>query len=66
MRRRYLDAMALVQQFGKVDIFLTITCNASWPEIKAELRSFEEAHNRSDLLSQIFRAKLIELKMDVI
>jgi hypothetical protein len=27
MRRRYMDAMALVQKFGKPDIFLTMTCN---------------------------------------
>jgi hypothetical protein len=27
MRRRYMDAMALVQKFGKLDIFLTMTCN---------------------------------------
>lgn len=66
MRRRCLDAMALVQKFGKPNIFLTITCKRSWPEIKSELRSFEQAHNRADVLSRIFRAKLIELKKDVI
>jgi hypothetical protein len=27
MRRRYMDAMALVRKFGKRDIFLTMTCN---------------------------------------
>jgi hypothetical protein len=27
MRRRYMDAMALVRKFGKPDIFLTMTCN---------------------------------------
>lgn len=27
MTKRYMDAMALVQRFGKPDIFLTITCN---------------------------------------
>jgi hypothetical protein len=27
MRRRYMDAMALVWKFGKPDIFLTMTCN---------------------------------------
>jgi hypothetical protein len=27
MRRRYLDAMALVRRFEKPDIFLTMTCN---------------------------------------
>jgi hypothetical protein len=37
MRRRYMDAIALVQRFGKPDIFLTMTCNPKWDEIKREL-----------------------------
>ena len=37
MRRRYMDAMALVWRFGKPDIFLTMTCNPNWDEIKREL-----------------------------
>ena len=36
MRRRYLDAMALVWRFGKPDIFLTMTCNSKWDEITCE------------------------------
>ena len=34
MSKRYVDAMALVQQFGKLDIFLTMTCNPNWSEIQ--------------------------------
>jgi hypothetical protein len=37
MRRRYMDDMALVQKFGKPDIFLTMTCNPNWDEIRREL-----------------------------
>ena len=37
MRRRYMDAMALVRKYGKPDIFLTMTCNPNWDEIKNEL-----------------------------
>ena len=37
MRRRYMDAMDLVRRFGKPDIFLTMTCNPNWDEIKHEL-----------------------------
>ena len=37
MRRRYMDAMALVRKYGKPDIFLTMTCNPNWDEIKSEL-----------------------------
>ncbi|CAL5441876.1 unnamed protein product [Camellia sinensis] len=66
LRRRYVDAMALVQRFGKPDIFLTMTCNPAWPEIKAELGPNEEAQNRPDLTSRVFRAKMEQLKDDII
>lgn len=65
MLRRYLDAMALVQRYGKPDIFLTITCNPNWPEIKQELKHNDEVQNRPDLIVRIFRAKLEELKNDL-
>ncbi|XP_073285185.1 uncharacterized protein [Primulina huaijiensis] len=37
MRRRYLDAIALVQKFGKPDLFITMTCNPDWKEIRENL-----------------------------
>ncbi|XP_074313714.1 uncharacterized protein LOC141648904 [Silene latifolia] len=58
--------MCLVQQYGKPDIFLTITCNPRWPEIERELLPHEEAHNRPDLVKRVFRAKLIELKKAIV
>lgn len=62
MRRRYLNAMALVHHFGKPDIFLTITCNLDWDEIRNQLQPWEVAFNRPDIVSQIFRLKLQDLK----
>ncbi|CAI9271411.1 unnamed protein product [Lactuca saligna] len=44
MKRKYMDAMALVQKVEKPDIFLTTTCNPNWPEIKEHLMSHEETH----------------------
>ncbi|XP_022875705.1 uncharacterized protein LOC111394171 [Olea europaea var. sylvestris] len=65
MLKRYLDAMAIVQRYGKPDIFLTITCNPYWPEIMQELKHNDEVQNRPDLIARIFRAKLEELKNDL-
>ena len=62
MRRRYINAMALVQCLGKPDLFLIMTCNPNWSEIQAKLLPGEEAQNRPDLVSRVFRAKLEELK----
>lgn len=62
LKRRYYNAMALVHRFGKPDLFSTMTCNANWPEIKAELSLGEIAHERPDLVARVFRAKLLALK----
>ncbi|XP_020262380.1 uncharacterized protein LOC109838340 [Asparagus officinalis] len=62
MRRRYLDAMSLVQQFGKPDIFITMTCNPEWEEITEELHPGQTHNDRPDLTSRIFRGKLQDLK----
>ncbi|XP_021721983.1 uncharacterized protein LOC110689507 [Chenopodium quinoa] len=66
MKKRYLNAMALVQRYGKPDLFVTITCNANWPEIKAELAPGETAQDRPDLVARIFRAKLLLLKKEIL
>ncbi|XP_027076803.1 uncharacterized protein [Coffea arabica] len=62
MRRRYMDAMTLVQKFEKPDLFLTMTCNPNWPEIKEHLIAADETQNRPDLISRVFHAKLEKLK----
>ena len=66
MRRRYLDAMALVQKYGKPDIFLTMTCNPMWKEIQDCLQFKERAQDRPDLLSRVFRAKFEMLKAELL
>ncbi|KAG5512701.1 hypothetical protein RHGRI_038884 [Rhododendron griersonianum] len=66
MRKRFLDAMALVGRYGKPDLFLTMTCNPNWPEIKAELKPHEEAQNRPDLISRIFKSKFEYLRKIVV
>ncbi|XP_012837726.1 PREDICTED: uncharacterized protein LOC105958267 [Erythranthe guttata] len=62
MRRRYLDALALVQKFGKPDLFITMTCNPDWSEIKEKLYVGQRAQDRPDLTARVFRAKLQDLK----
>ncbi|KAB2625677.1 hypothetical protein D8674_017337 [Pyrus ussuriensis x Pyrus communis] len=66
MYQRYQDAMTLVQRFGKPDLFITMTCNPSWEEIKSELLAGQTPQDRPDLLTRVFRAKLEQLKEDII
>jgi hypothetical protein len=37
MLNLYQDAMAIVRTYGKPDLFITVTCNPHWPEIKSKL-----------------------------
>ncbi|OWZ01909.1 Helitron helicase [Phytophthora megakarya] len=39
MSQGFLDAMAIVQEAGTPSLFITMTCNPNWPEIKENLRS---------------------------
>ncbi|XP_062228527.1 uncharacterized protein LOC133926554 [Phragmites australis] len=65
-RRRYMDAMALVRKYGKPDIFLTMTCNPNWDEITRELYPIQIPQDRPDLVVRVFRAKLEELKKQLL
>jgi len=62
MRRRSMDAMALVRKYGKPYILLTMTFNPNWDEIKQDLLPGQIAQDRPDLVTRVFRAKLEVLK----
>jgi len=49
--------MAIARHFKKIDIFLTITANPNWPEIKRELLPTQQPHDRPDLIARIFKMK---------
>src|SRR6266540_5404813 len=52
MHKLYQDAMAIVRAVRKPDLFITVTCNSNWPEIKEALLSGQIAQDRSDLRSE--------------
>ena len=58
MAQHYQDAMCLVTEFGKPDLFITFTCNPKWIEITDNLKSFETPSDRPDLVSRVFHEKL--------
>ena len=37
MRQNFQDSMAVVRDKGKPDLFITMTCNPNWKEIKDQL-----------------------------
>lgn len=50
IQQNYLDLMAQLQHDGKPDIFLTMTCNPNWKEIKNNLLPHETTLDRPDLI----------------
>jgi len=66
MAERYQDAMSIVRQHGKPDLFITFTRNPKWPEITAELSPGEGAHLRPVIVARVFHAKLKALIDDIV
>jgi hypothetical protein len=58
---RLLDAMTLVQRFGKPDYFVTMTCNPYWEEVSRELFQGQTQQDRSELVARVYKSKLCNL-----
>ena len=57
----FQDAMSIVGQLGKPDVFITFTSNSKWPEIKSALNPGEVACDRPDLSYRVFKLKFTAL-----
>lgn len=49
MQQRKQDAMVYVRNFGRPDLFIKMTCNPQWPEVKSSLFLNQKATNRHDI-----------------
>ena len=58
MQQRYQNAMAINRHLSKPTLFITMTANLSWPEIKRELLPHQTAFDRPDLVSRVFHLKV--------
>ena len=65
MQQLYQDSMAIVREFGKPDLFVTVTCNPKWPEIVDELLPNQQASDRPDLVARVFKLKLKSITHDL-
>jgi hypothetical protein len=61
MAQLYQDSMAIVHQYGKLDLFITITCNPKWEKIVSALKPGEITNDRLDLVTRVFVGKLQHL-----
>lgn len=65
MAKLYQDNMAIVRKFGRPDLFITFTCNPNWKEIKDQLKGFQNASDRADIVVRVFNLKLKQLIDDI-
>lgn len=64
MQQLYQDAMAIVREYGRADLFITFTANPKWPEITNCLLPGETASDRPDIISRVFAIKCESLRHD--
>jgi len=60
-QRNYQDAVFISSQGGSPHIFLTMTANPNWPEVRAMLPEGQSANERPDLIARVFQQKVFEL-----
>ena len=60
------DGMAILREYRKPDLFITMTCNSSWPEITENLLGGQKAQDRPDLVARVFKLKKDQLMRDLI
>uniref|UniRef100_A0A1B0CVT6 ATP-dependent DNA helicase n=1 Tax=Lutzomyia longipalpis TaxID=7200 RepID=A0A1B0CVT6_LUTLO len=66
MHNKYCDAMAMMTEFGKPDLFITFTTNTEWPEIRENLQPHMKAEDQVLLMCRVFHAKLQDFKNQLV
>jgi hypothetical protein len=65
MQQHLQDALAINCFYGGGDLFVTMTANPSWPEIKNTLFPGQTASDRPILVVRVFHAKLNSLIKEI-
>jgi hypothetical protein len=59
------DAMGICKRFGYPDLFITVTCNSNWSEIRDFVTERGlTASDRPDIVCRVFKLKLDEMMSD--
>ena len=66
MNAKNQDGMAILREYRKPDLFITMTCNPNWPEIQAHLTDGQKPQDRPDLVTRAFKLKKDQLMRDLI
>ena len=58
LKQNFKDVMAVINKYGKPDLFITFTCNPKWRETVENLNPGESAIEGPNLVSRVFKMKL--------
>lgn len=61
----YHDAMALPANFGRPDLFITMTCSQQWPEIQEHVPPGADPTDHADIVARVFYAKWMAMLRDI-
>lgn len=65
MIQLYQDSMAIVEQYSKPSLFITMTANPQWKDVTKALPPGFSASDRPDLVCRIFQLQKEELLVDL-
>ena len=63
---KFQDAMAIVREYHKPDLFITMTCNPHWPEIQRELAEGQSPQDRPDVVARSFKKRKDQFIRDIV
>ena len=58
LKKQAHNALTAVSATGRHTLFITLTCNTEWPEIKERLFDGQTAFEREDVVCMVFKARL--------
>ena len=47
--------MSCVRIYGRLDLFITMTTNPKWTEIKTNLEHGQQAHDKPELVDRVYK-----------
>jgi len=67
MIKKYHDVMAICRTYGNPNLFITMTANPNWQEIKDHLTRYGglSGNDRPDIECRVFKMKLDQLFKDL-
>nr|CAD2197831.1 unnamed protein product [Meloidogyne enterolobii] len=66
LHESFMDAMTIVNEVGKPDLFLTFTCNPNDEDIKKCLIDAQKTYDRPDIVARVFHLKIKQFLKEIL